>query len=639
MKYNRWDDSKIDTNLFLQLQDLSTILSDNAELKFEYRYGSFIDISNKRVTGSSFWDMNNQETKEDGYKTDVFLRTIGTLTYSHLPTMKAYIEEVNESSLPGFATQLFTLLEDLRLEEIIKMNRPGTKRNFDTRTNYLKHYFETQLATNVTKSYPLDELFCLIYLVLQADNPDPTFPRANQQQLRQLEKLKPVLYSAFEAKSTNDTAKVAKQIWIPIEEAYKDMINVYFTFPIAHLENYEKNTLFDELTRTDELVNDDQEDVADENNEYFDEQFSTWHTENQNSDRQQNFLQFDLEVGTKTNIMGGGARETEDGDQAMGTIQGQSGQSENNDYSETETLEKQGSVEGKQTNKPVYGEENKHAVAIVKNADSPSTKDQLAYQEDVNKIEPHKRKLASTIEKALEHKMNAPRKDLVMGRLSKNLLPIVTDENPRIFYKKSEESKEIDAVFTLLVDCSASMHNKMDETKRGIILFHEVLNQLKIPHSIIGFWEDANDVKESYQPNYFHYIHSFTDSFYQNTGARIMQLEPEEDNRDGFSLRVVTEELAARREKHKFLLVFSDGEPAAANYDQNGIVDTNVAVSEARKKGIDVIGMFLADGEIDEREDLIMKNIYGNQRLMIPSVDELPEHFAPLLKKLLLRTI
>lgn len=118
-----------------------------------------------------------------------------------------------------------------------------------------------------------------------------------------------------------------------------------------------------------------------------------------------------------------------------------------------------------------------------------------------------------------------------------------------------------------------------------------------------------------------------------------MQLEPEEDNRDGFSLRVVTEELAARREKHKFLLVFSDGEPAAANYDQNGIVDTNVAVSEARKKGIDVIGMFLADGEIDEREDLIMKNIYGNQRLMIPSVDELPEHFAPLLKKLLLRTI
>lgn len=639
MKYNRWDDSKIDTNLFLQLQDLSTILSNNPDIKFEYKYGSFIDLIDKKVTGSHFWDINNQEKKEHGYKTDVFLRTLGTLKYSYLPIMKAYLKEENQSSLSRFTTQLFTLLEDLRLEEIIKKNRPGTKKYFATRTNYLKHYFQTQLATNVTKSYPLDELFCLIYLVLQAEKPDPTFPRASEQQLRQLEKLKPMIYSAFEAKSTNDIAEIAEKIFIQLEETYKDMINVYFTFPIAHIKNYERNTLFDELTRTDELANDDQENVDNENNEYFDEQFSTWHTENQNSDRKQTFLQFDLEVGTKTSIMGGGARATEDGDQAMGTIQGQSGQSENNDYSQSESLEKQGSAEGNQTNKPVYGEENKHAVAIVKKAESPSREDHATYQKAVHTIHSHKRKLASTIEKVLEHKRNAPRKDLVMGRLSKKLLPAITDENPRLFYKKNEESKEIDAVFTLLVDCSASMHNKMDETKRGIILFHEVLNQLKIPHSIVGFWEDANDVKESYQPNYFHNIHSYTESFYQNTGARIMQLEPEEDNRDGFSIRIITEELAARREKHKFLLVFSDGEPAAANYDQNGIIDTNVAVSEARKKGIDVIGMFLADGEIDEREDLTMKNIYGKERLMIPSVDELPEHFAPLLKKLLLRTI
>lgn len=47
--------------------------------------------------------------------------------------------------------------------------------------------------------------------------------------------------------------------------------------------------------------------------------------------------------------------------------------------------------------------------------------------------------------------------------------------------------------------------------------------------------------------------------------------------------------------------------------------------------------MFLADREIDEAEDLTMKNIYGKERLMIPSVSELPEQFAPLLKKLLLK--
>ncbi|WP_404452145.1 VWA domain-containing protein [Virgibacillus necropolis] len=639
MKYNRWDDSKIDTNLFLQLQDLTTILADNPDLTFDYTYGSFIDLIDDRVTGSHFWDVVNEVIKESGYKTDVFLRTIGTLHESHVPSLKAYLEQTNESSLPKFAVQLVTLLEDLRLEEIITKDRPGTKREFAIRRKYLKHHFEKELATTVTRSYPLDELFCLIYLVLQSDQPDPTFPRANEQQLTHMEKIKPHIYASFEAKGTKAVIRIAEQIVLQLEVDYNDMVKDYFTFPISNIEKYSLNTLFDELTRTDDVANDDTEEVDEEKNEYFDEQFSSWHRENQNSDREQTFLQFELEDGTKTNILGGGTRETEDADQTMGTIQGASGQSDKNDYSEVDSLEKQGSNQGKQATESIYGEANKDAVAIEKKATSPSKEDELAYQKVVSTIEAYKRKLASTIEKVLEHKKNDPRKDLMFGRLSKKLLPVIVDENPRVFYKKNQESKDVDAVFTLLVDCSASMHNKMDETKRGIVLFHEVLNQLKIPHSIVGFWEDANDVKENYQPNYFHEIHSHSDSYYKNNGARIMQLEPQEDNRDGFSIRVMTKALTARREKNKFLLVFSDGEPAAMNYDQNGIIDTNVAVLEARKKGIDVIGMFLADGEIDEREDSTMKNIYGKERVMIPSVAELPEHFAPLLKKLLLRMI
>src|SRR5699024_5459745 len=96
---------------------------------------------------------------------------------------------------------------------------------------------------------------------------------------------------------------------------------------------------------------------------------------------------------------------------------------------------------------------------------TPTDADQRLYREYVQEIDPLRRKLATTIEKTIEHKKNMPRKDLVIGRLSRNLLPLIIDDNPRVFYKKSQESREIDAVFTLLVDCSASMHNKMDETK------------------------------------------------------------------------------------------------------------------------------------------------------------------------------
>ncbi|MDY0406143.1 VWA domain-containing protein [Virgibacillus sp. 179-BFC.A HS] len=639
MKYNRWDDIMVDTDLFLQLQDLATVFSGIPDIKFEYAYGSFIDLKANKITGGKLWDVPEPTIRRSGYKTDIFLRTIGSLHYSSLSAFRSFWKNVEEANLDKFATQLITLLEDLRLEERIKQDRPGSAKDFAIRKSYLKHYFTTQLATNITRSYATDELFCMIYLLLQADGPDPAFPQANRRQLEQLEELKPHLYATFEAKSTVDIVRIATTIVWKLSDKYKDSLNIYFTFPLSEWKDYERNTLFDELTRTDDVANDDREEVDPEKNEYMDETFSTWHRENQNADRKQTFLQFDLDVGTKTNLQGGGARETEDADQAMGAVQGSAGKSEQNDYSSLDALEKQTAQQHKNQNGAPYGEENRNAVAMIKNAAAPTFADVTRYQTFVRDIESHKRKLANTIEKVLEHKKIMPRKDLIYGRLSKNLLPIVTEEYPRLFYKKDQDAKEIDAVFTLLVDCSASMHQKMDETKKGIVLFHEVLDHLKIPHTIVGFWEDATAVKEYYQPNHFHVVHAFTDSFYQNTGAKIMQLEPEEDNRDGFSIRVMTEKLLTRQEKHKFLLVFSDGEPAAANYDQNGIVDTHVAVSEARKKGIDVIGMFLSDGAIDEREDETMKNIYGRERLMIPDVSELPERFSPILKKLLLRSI
>lgn len=638
MKYIRFNDSKVDTRLFLQLQDLATVLTKMDDLEFEYNFGSFIDIFNKKITASHFWDNHEKEEKVAGYKTDIFLRAIGTLHHTSLPDVLEYVENIEETTIKKFAIQLFTLFEDLRLEEVCKKERPGTKRLFAIRKNAFKRYFESQLNTNVTRSFQLDELFCLIYLILQSDIPDPTFPFANLEQLEEIERLKPLLYEVFEAKHTRDIVRICERIVFSLE-GYKDSINEYFILPIIQSTKYERNTLFDELTRNEELANCDMENVDKENGETIDEKFSTWHRENENSNRKQTFLQFELESGTKTSLMGEGVRESEDADQALANVQGHSGESKKNDYSNSETLNKQDHRKKESSKTYQFGEENKYAVMLEKKVTPPTVEDITTYKQYVKEIEHEKRKLASTIEKALEKKKTSPRRDLLFGRLSKKLLPIVLEKQPRVFYKKTNRSKEIDTVFTLLVDCSASMNDKMEETKKGIILFHEVLKKLRIPHSIIGFWEDANDVKENYQPNYFHIITTHENSLHHHVGAEIMQLQPEEDNRDGFSIRVVTRQLEQRHEKNKFLLIFSDGEPAAANYDQNGIIDTYEAVLEARKKRIEVIGMFLANGMIEESDAETMKNIYGKEHLLIPSVSELPEQFAPLLKKLLLNSI
>ena len=69
------------------------------------------------------------EVKVSGLKTDVLLRTIGTLYYSNVQDMKVYWESIHESSLPKFAIQLFTILEDIRIQEKVKKSAQVQKNN------------------------------------------------------------------------------------------------------------------------------------------------------------------------------------------------------------------------------------------------------------------------------------------------------------------------------------------------------------------------------------------------------------------------------------------------------------------------------------------------------------------------------
>ncbi|GAA0447290.1 nitric oxide reductase activation protein NorD [Lentibacillus halophilus] len=636
----RFRDTTIDTRLFLQMQDLAAVLTGIPDLRFAYAYGSAIDSQNRRLTASANWGIGNKAAQETGLKTDILLRTRGTLYHTTVPAMQAYMDHAAKTRHPKFASQLFTLFEDIRLEEIVKRERPGTAELFRIRQQYQRRYFTQQLRMNVTRGYAMDELYCLICLLIQSDQPDPSFPGATKQQINRLDNIKSAIFRAYETNNTRETAHAAESVVARIDETMPDMVHNYFIVPIANYADYTAETAFDELTRTDPLANDSlEDDVSDDDSNTFDESFSTWHSENENAEQKQNFMQFELEQGTRSSLLGEGARETEEGDQATASIQGDSGESEQNDYSNMEAMEKRTNQQGTSATGEPFGHENKHAVNVIKHAEPPSDDQEKQYRMYKEEIAPYRQRLSKTMEKVLAHKQTAARQNLVAGRLSKRLISTATDDFPRLFYKKDNESKEIDAAFTLLIDCSASMMNKMEETKKSVILFHDVLKELGIPHSIIGFWEEATEVKDKYKPNYSHIVHSFHDSLYQKHGANIMQLEAQEDNRDGFSIRKAAAELEARNEKNRFLLVFSDGQPAASDYTENGIIDTNQAVYETRRKNINVIGMFIAEGEISEEDDHLMRSIYGHDRMMVPAATELTEHFSPLLKKLLLQTM
>lgn len=638
MRFVQFNDKKIDSFLFMELSDLAKNLSRNEAVEIEYGFKSYYDPIQNKIIISHFWDNRPRLDEVSGLKSDIYLRSLGSAVHSDFSQFKSYLSEIKKTRVQSFAKQLFMLTEDLRLEELCKRSRPGTQKAFAARRRIYRDYFKSQLTVHIEKSVPTDALFNVMYLLLTSDSPLEDIPNINESINRAMPFLRNELFRFYDAKSTIDIAKTCLSIVEVLDEILReDMLNMYFHLPELDYEQVEQGLTYDDLKRKSSLKNQDTLDHVKEGDEdLHEDKLPTWHRET--STPTKSFLQFDLEQGTGTNLLGKGVREGESGDQAMGIVQGSAQKSGRNDYSKMEAEEsRKERTEGQGDSQ--YGKENKFAFPIFLKPEPVTDRERHGYEQNKKEIAPYQKKLKQMIMKTLEHKKTLPRSDLHFGRLNKKLLRLFTDDNPRLFYKKDQPSPQIDAVFSLLVDCSASMFDKMEQTKLGITLFHEALKSVMVPHSIVGFWEDTNEATETKQPNYFRTVVDYHSSLKRKSGPEIMQLQPEEDNRDGFAIRLLTERLLIRQEKQKFLLVFSDGEPAAANYEQNGIVDTHEAVAEARKQGIEVINVFLANGEIEEAQQKTIQNIYGKYSILVPHIEELPDVLFPLLRKLLYKSI
>ncbi|MCY8523007.1 VWA domain-containing protein [Bacillus atrophaeus] len=637
MKFIKFNDSTIDSFLFMMLTDLAKTLTKSEEVEVEYGVQSYYNPFEKKIYMSHFWKDRAAEDMEAGLKSDVYLRSIGT-NYSSYHEFASLLEFAHHHiSHKSFAKQLFMLLEDMRIEELIKHERPGTTRIFSKRRNMYRKYFTTQLTLNLERSIFTDALFCALYVKLTAESPLEGIPAMREDIDLMIPFIESRLIRVYEAESTSQVLNVVKEIMDGLEEVLdKDMLNTYFFLPELDYEQAAEQPLFEDIKTAPKLSDDLKlPKKSDGDEDIHEEEMPTWHRETEAPSK--SFLQFDIEHGAKSDLGKDAAREGDDGDQALGSVQGSAQETKRKDYSKLEALEsrKDEPNGGSLTD----GKENRFAFPIYKEPKPVSREEELDYKQQTKSIESYQKRLKQMIQKTLEHKKTLPRTDLHAGRLNNKLLRYFTERNPRLFYKKQEPSSEIDAVFTLLVDCSASMFDKMEETKRGIVLFHEALKSVSVPHQIVGFWEDTNDATETSQPNYFNTVIPFQDSLQKGAGPAIMQLEPEEDNRDGYAIRQMTKQVLQRREAQKFLLVFSDGEPAAFGYEQNGIVDTSEAVIEARKRGIEVINVFLSNTEIEESQMKTIQDMYGKYSIFVPDVDQLPDVLYPLLKKLLHKSI
>lgn len=625
-RFIKFNDEQLDARQVMMLQDLARLLLKNEQTQVKIQKFPFYNPFSNTLVTSWFWSHRPHHIEQAGLKTDVLLAAYG---YQHMNIdIVNHVLHNNDFQHSKFFHQLFKLLEDVRILELIRKERPSTAKYIDLRLDTRLAFTDSQINVYKTKTVFTDLLFLYLERAFLSQNfydvPSihPIFDDV-------LVNMYQYLPNIFQNKTSEDNMYLAERIMYQVDDLLKeDMLNEYYYLPQKLYEDIQSTT-FEDLKRTDASNTDGND------KHQSDEDAETAEAETKAADSESKggaYLEMELHEGENSEVIADNdtAREGESTDDMTDMMTKKGKGSQNTlDHNEGGFIGQNQAFALEGINKNVKVEWK------VPNIQPQYISD---YQHSKNDVQFEIKDLIQIIKKTIDREHQDERHNLTKGRLQKDLINWFIDDQYKLFYKKQDLSKTFDATFTLLVDASASMHDKMDETIKGVVLFHETLKALNIKHEILAFNEDAFEADDREQPNIIDEIINYDYSIFEKEGPRIMSLEPQDDNRDGVAIRVASERLLQRSHQQRFLIVFSDGEPSAFNYSQDGIIDTYEAVETARKFGIEVFNVFLSQEAITEDIEQTIHNIYGQFSIFVEGVEHLPSLLSPLLKKLLLKS-
>lgn len=615
-RFIQFNNETIDARQLMHYENVAKALTKNTLLLVNERKLIEFQPAEQTISLSVFWRHREEAVMHAGRLSDIYLLAEGFWKHFNVTSWLEFMKE-KPTNLTKLLDQLLFCFEEFRLMEMIQKKRVGTAKIFETRVRTYLAFHKQQLLVNSQKGFLTDAFISYVYISLyegtmHVKGPE-TFQLANA-----------IIQKVYESKDTQDSIDLVYQLYYFLQDHIKeDALHEYYA--IFSASNLPSEDFHYHKGMKDSIAGEEG------SKETIEEVFRSWHRENEKEDGLH--LQFELEHGrdgkADQNIASEVGREgheiTEIG-KGQSTGDSREMLSTERIDEKTNRMKKAGKVFGKEHIHVVY-EEKRMAGAV-------TSQNKLLLQSYRQVQAPFVKAFVQEIKKRMEQKMVDKRMNLSKGRLSSKQTVLWTEERPKPFYKKSAPGTPLNAVFGLLVDGSASMQDKMDETKKAVLLFHDVLRQLNITHEIVLHYEDAFEASETTQPNTFEWIHKLEDG-QKDSGMNILSIEAHEDNRDGFAVRWMGKRLENRPEMHKFLLVFSDGEPSAFGYAQNGIMDTAEAVVELERKNISVLHLFLNDTEATEEQLDLFRLIFGKKTAAASSLEKFSDETLRLLRKML----
>lgn len=219
------------------------------------------------------------------------------------------------------------------------------------------------------------------------------------------------------------------------------------------------------------------------------------------------------------------------------------------------------------------------------------------YEKNKYSLETEIGELLLLLRNLLEQKIENQSEAQLSGYIDTDKIKNIVFENYDIFKEYEGLSDEYKNSFFIGVDLSASMLSRKKYMIKSLIILHEVLRELGIPHSIWGFNTQGRDV--------CHYpLITFDNWDDENASYTLAAIDTTGANRDGLSLRVFNQYIKESGFNPLYINI-TDGNPNHYNYSGDlAIQDTKIALEDMELPSIAIC--------IGEKENINISEVYDN---------------------------
>jgi hypothetical protein len=205
------------------------------------------------------------------------------------------------------------------------------------------------------------------------------------------------------------------------------------------------------------------------------------------------------------------------------------------------------------------------------------------------------------------------------------------ESSDRIYIRR--EKRERDVAVAFLVDLSGSTSRQLetggrrviDVEKEGLVLLCEALEAVGDQYALYGYSGRGRAQVD------FVVMKEFDERDRSLPARRIGAVTSLHQNRDGAAIRHATSKLLAREARIRLLVLLSDGRPLDDGYaDEYALEDTKRALREARAAGVDPFCI-----TVDRNADEYLTRMYGDvDFLVIDRIAALPERLPRVYQRL-----